>query len=391
MGDFFTAGNNELMMLVSKCGSNWLLQRAYSSNGWVTTPQSYSGTLLLVTVCGATAPYGDNSWTWNYTTDPHGLNSGGTGMTVNYYYDHVTPRPTFVIGDDAAGGHSLAPFNQAYAVLNGTGFGLPNTWAGYSPTFAGTIGVTAYTEAGQPHVSSSQDDALATWFLDQRPADLTISLSGTASPVAGQLYKFTTTTSDGDNLGDIGGASGIAPGINRKIQATVAFCDTQPLVDISSPATGNAISTTNANSYQYCIARNASECRTGSAQGDIYFNCPDPLPAGGAPGAFTYGCGVMCAFNTGAYLNAVEQIGYQSNDQAGLLARTLTKGLTRQLLNDQNGNVRTLPDGSWLLMESGPVPNIYAGYGAPYEILAGKMPPTPRRIPTIATPSSPSL
>ncbi len=381
-GDLFSAGqgHNELMALISKSGSNWLFQRAYPSAGYVTTPQAYSGTLILNTVCGATAPYGNSTWTWDYMTDPYGLNSGGTTINAEYYYDHVTPRPTFVIGDDAAGSHSLAPFNQAYAVLNGSGFGAPNVFESYSPSFAGTQGVTEYTEAAQPHVSASQDNAPSTWFMDQRPASsVGPGLAGTASLVSGQLYKFTTTTTDGDNLGDIGGASGIATGINRKLQATMAFCGTQPLADISSPATGNAIGTTGANAYQYCIARNAGECRTGSSRGDIYMNCPDATPVSGSPGSFVYGCSYrgtdMCVFNTGAYLNAIGQIGYQSQDQPGLLARTLTKGLLRQRLNDPNANVRTLPDASWLLLESGPPPN--QGYGAPYEILAGKVPPYP--------------
>jgi len=375
VGDLFTVegGNSELLKLVSKTGTGattWLLQRAYPSGGFPSTPQSYSGNLVLQAFCGAAPPYGGMSWTWNYIADPHGLNSGGTTIQSAYYYDHPVPRPSFVVGADGWYGNSSDPIpGNGYAVLNTSGFGFPNTYEAISPAFSGVAGVTAFIESAQDHASASQDSALAAWFNDARPASTLAGLNGTATPVAGQLYKYASTTTDGDNLSNIGGASN-ASGINRKLQATMAFCGTQPLTDISSPAAGNVIGTTSSNSYQYCIARNAGECRSGSSQGDIYLNCPYTAPVSGS----SYGCfsqNDMCVFNTGAYLNGIAQIGYTSTDSAGLLGRTLSKGLIRQRDLDVNQNVRVLPDASWLLFRT------IAVNGAEDAIMVGKLPPYP--------------
>jgi len=372
VGDIFIVqGHNELLYLLNKAGNNWTFQRAYPSGGFSSVPLAYSGTLVLEAYCGAEPPYGSGGWYWNYAADPHGLNSSGTTITTYYYYDHSLARPNFVIGGDGYNGNSADPPGGGYAVLNGSGYGLPNTYEALSPPFAGVRGITSYIEAAQDHPSASQDAAPAEWFNDSRPASsIGSGINGPATLISGQLFKFTSTTTDGDNLTNISGASGLLNGINRKLQATLAFCGTQPLVDISSPATGNLIGTTIANSYQYCIARNAGECRSGSSQGDIYFNCPYAMPLSGS----TYGCGSqndMCVFNTGAYLNAISQVGYSGTDTTGALGRALTKGLKRQRDLDVNENVRVLPDGSWLLFRA------VAVNGVEDTVLAGKLPPYP--------------
>lgn len=373
VGDLVTVSSNaspvELMKIVGKSGYTWLVQRAYPSAGYLTAPQAYSGTVVLQPNCGAAAPYAGFSWTWNYTADPHGLNPGGATITVAYYYDHPMPRPAMVVGADGWNGNTVDPSDGGYAVLNGAGYGFPNTYASISPRFGGVKGVTQYIEASQDHASASQDSAPGLWFNDARPAGTLVGLNGTATWVAGQLYKYASTTTDGDNLNYIGGAQN-SNGLNRKLQATMAFCSTQPLADISSPALGNAIGTDSGNSYQYCVARKAGECRPGSAQGDIYLNCPYTTPLSGT----SYGCfyqNDMCVFNTGAYLDAIAQVGYAATDPAGLLGRALTKGLTRQRALDVNQNVRVLPDASWLLFRT------VAVNGAEDAIMVGKLPPYP--------------
>jgi hypothetical protein len=242
------------------------------------------------------------------------------------------------------------------------------------PPFAGVTGVTAFIEASQDHTSRPQDNAPpgeTSWFLDARPAGtLGPSLVDQATPVSGQLFKFPSVTTDGDNLTQIGGPNAFLNGLNRKQQATMAFCGTQPLTDISSTATGNAISDSSADAYHYCVARNAGECRGGSSRGDIYLNCPYTTPRSDG----TYGCGFdndMCVYNTGAYLNGVTQVGYAKTDVDGKLGRILTKGLIRQRLLDVNQNVRTLPDGSWLLFRA------TAQSGSEDTIMVGKVPPFP--------------
>jgi len=99
-------------------------------------------------------------------------------------------------------------------------------------------------------------------------------------------------------------------------------------------------------------------------------NCPYATPLSGT----SYGCfyqNDLCVFNTGAYLNAIAQVGYAETDPAGLLARTVTKGLIRQRALDVNQNVRVLPDASWLLFRT------VAVNGAEDAIVVGKLPPYP--------------
>ena len=371
-GDVFTVTANgyEMVVLVAKNGNQWLLQRGYGTSGVV----AHTGSLVLNPLCMSrlfNVGMSNNSWIWDYLNDPHAQNAGGSSMRILYDYDHPTPRPTMVVGG--------APWYDpndvgGYAVLNGAGFGNPNTYPALGPPFAGATGVTPYIEASQDHASRPQDDApaTATWFLDARPASsIGPSLADQATWISGQLYKFPSVTSDGDNLTQIGGPNAFLAGLNRKLQPTMAFCGTQPLSDVSSPATGNVISDSSVDSYRYCIARNAGECRGGSSRGDVYLNCPYTTPRSDG----TYGCSYtndMCVYNTGAYLNAVSQIGYQASDVDGKLGRLLTKGLLRQRLNDSNQNVRTLPDASWLLFRA------TALSGALDEIVVGKLPPYPQ-------------
>jgi len=371
-GDVFGVAANgyESVVLVQKNGSSWLMQRGYGMTG----ATAHTGTVVLNTYCSSRrfdVGQVNTSWLWSYVADPHGQNTNGTTMTILYDYDHPFPRPYVVVGatpwydPNAVGG---------YGVHDGPGFGSPSVYESLYPFFAGVLGVTAFIESSQDHASRPQDNAPpgeTKWFLDARPAStLGPGLVDQAVPVSGQLYKFSSVTTDGDNLAQIGGPNAFLGGANRKQQATLAFCGTQPLSDVSSASTGNAISDSGVDSYRYCVARNAGECRAGSSRGDIYLNCPYTTPRNDG----TYGCGYtsdMCVYNTGSYLNGIDQIGYRETDVDGKLGRMLTKGLIRQRLNDVNENVRTLPDASWLLFRA------TALSGAEDTIMVGKLPPYP--------------
>jgi len=383
-GDVFSVspGNYELVMLVQKNGNQWLLQRGFGS---IYGYAAHNGTVVLNPQCLAQRwDFGQSntSWVWNYSADPHGLNPGGTTMNMLYDYDHVFPRPPVVIGGapffdpHEVGGYGVLNQPNALASLLAplSYLGPQTAYEAIGPPFGGVTGVTSYIESSQDHVSRPQDNAPASetaWFLDARPAStLGPGLADQAVPVSGQLYRFSSVTTDGDNLTQIGGPNAFLRGANRKLQATLAFCGTQTLGDVSSPATGNAISDSGADSYHYCVARNAGECRTGSSRGDIYVNCPSATPRTDG----TYGCGYnedMCVYNTGAYLNGIAQVGYWKTDVDGKVGRVLTKGLIRQRLLDVNQNVRVLPDASWLLFRA------TALSGTEDTIVAGKMPPFP--------------
>ncbi len=383
-GDVFqvSPGNNELVQLIQKTGNQWLLERGF---GGVYPVSSHTGTIVLNEDCLAQRwDYGQSntSWIWDFANDPHGTNSGGGTMGILDDWDHPFPRPNVVTGavpfynPGFVGGYGVSDGTNVLASLLAPNayMGPPTVYEALGPSFAGSTGVTNYIESSQDHTSRPQDDAPSgetQWFLDARPAGtLGPSLADRAVPVSGQLYKFSSVTTDGDNLTQIGGPNANLNGVNRKLQATMAFCGTQPLTDVSSAATGNAISDSSVDSYHYCVSRNAGECRTGSARGDIYVNCPYAMPRSDG----TYGCGAsndLCVYNTGAYLNGIAQIGYGKTDAEGKVGRLLTKGLIRQRLLDVNQNVRTLPDASWLLFRA------TALSGSDDTIMVGKMPPFP--------------
>ena len=365
----------EYVVLIAKNGNSWLIQRGYGFTS-VTTP---STPVQLEPRCSSRRFDYDASssgWTWDFLADPHGLNTSGATMRMAPDYAHPLPRPNLVVGTVNWVDH----VGYGYAVTDGAGYGPPNKYVEIGPAFAGATGVTPYLESSQEHPSHPQDTAPTSeqrWFADARPlSGPGPGLVDQATRVSGQLYKFSSTTTDGDNLTGIGGpaASG---GLNRKLQPTMAFCGAQPLKDMSSPARGNAITDDASSAYRYCVARKAGECRTGSAQGDVYVNCPYVMPRPDN----TLGCDFgrsepslandICVYNTGAYLNAAIQLGYERWDPNGSLGRSLTKGLIRYRVVDVNENVHGLPDGSWLLLEAN------ALQGSRQEVLAAKLPPYP--------------
>ena len=363
-------------MLVAKNGNSWLLQRGYGFTSATAPPTP----VQLSSRCSSRRFDYDASssgWTWDFLSDPHGLNTDGTTMRMAPDYAHPLPRPNLVVGTV----NWVDKIGYGYAITDGPGYGAPNKYSQIGPSFAGVTGVTPYEESSQEHPSHPQDTAPSQeqkWFTDARPlSGPGPQLVDQATKVSGQLYKFSSVTGDGDNLTYIGGPNAATGGLNRKRQPTMAFCGAQPLTDISSAAQGNTITDDASSAYQYCVARVAGECRTGSSRGDIYVNCPyvSPRPDN------TFGCDFgrsepslandICVYNTGAYLNAVAQLGFEHWDPNGGLARTLTKGLIRYRVVDVNENVHGLPDGSWLLLESN------ALQGARQEILAAKLPPYP--------------
>jgi hypothetical protein len=151
----------------------------------------------------------------------------------------------------------------------------------------------------------------------------------------------------------------------------------QPLVDVSSGATGNVLGDTAADSYKYCVARKSGECRANSLPGDIYANCPNVVARnGGSYGCMWYQANQdmpvdICVGNMSAYLNSIGQIGYKQNDFTGALGRTLTRGLTRYKLLDNYWHGKALADASWMLFRS-----MYTN-GAWTDVTLGKLPPYP--------------
>jgi hypothetical protein len=491
VGDIFFI-DSELVVLVAKSGNQWTLQRGYG----VSSIAAHT-TRTLTADCMARDWFhgvSNTSWTWDTVRDPHGTNSDGTTVRVAWDYDHPVPRTSVTIGGvPSYDTNCQLGGGSCYAVRDGAGSmgDPPNRYVALAPTFAGTSGTSWFIERSQDHPSWLQDNAPSSerqWFSDGRPLSPLLDLSDAAISVSGQLYRMTSTTTDGDNLSRVGyniyvtktspttlvaagnctsdnpcpiwndtslvdsiakactitlnsgsgtvyvsrissgglgvtytsglavttdtcpasvgtgtpsgstplwswagnagawaasgsdirgGSSGYFGVINRRIQPTWATCGTQALIDVSSAATGNVLSDTGADAYKYCVARKDGECRSGSARGDIYANCPNATrrPSG------SYGCDWytenqespvdICIGNMGAYLNSVVQVGFKQNDFTGALGRSLTKALGRYRLVDPYWHGKALSDASWLMFRS-----MYTN-GAWTDILLAKLPPYP--------------
>jgi hypothetical protein len=151
----------------------------------------------------------------------------------------------------------------------------------------------------------------------------------------------------------------------------------QPLVDASSSASGDVLSGAPSDSYKYCVARKAGECRAASQMGDIYVNCPNEARRfDGGFGCMWSGLNQevpvdMCVGNMSAYLNSIVQVGFKKNDFSGALGRTLTRALTRYKIIDPYWHGKAMSDASWLIFRS-----MYTN-GAWTDVLLGKLPPYP--------------
>jgi hypothetical protein len=376
VGDVFLL-DSEALVLAAKAGNSWTLQRGLGNR----TATSHTNLDLNAHCASTDFTHGSSSWawTWDHVNDPHGLNASGTTIKVGWDYDHPMFRPDVSLGGSPWYDEGCTS-GPCYALrTTGTSTGdPPDRHVALGPKFAGAGGPSTFIEVAQDHPGWLQENATPAekkWFIDGRPYQPSVEIVDTATLVSGQLFKFVSTTTDGDNMTLIGGAAARLGGLNRKLLPTAAYCGTQPLIDMSSSATGNVIGDTMTDAFHYCHARKDEECRAGSVKGDIYVNCPNMVPRSSG----TYGCsgqdqnlyGDICIANSSAYLNSIAQMGFAADDFTGALGRSLTKGLSRYKIIDPYWNAQALADASWLMFRS-----MYNG-GAWTDVLLAKVPPFP--------------
>ena len=207
VGDVFTI-DSEFVVLVAKNGNQWTLQRGYG----LSSPTAHSST-SLTTHCMARDFFqgvSNWSWTWDTARDPHGINSDGTTVKVAWDYDHPVPRTDVTLGGmPSYDGHCQAGGGACYAVRAGASAmgDPPNRYVSLAPPFSGATGPASYIERAQDHPSWLQDNAPNSerqWFTDGRPLTPLMDISDAAISVSGQLYRLTSTTTDGDNLRRVG-------------------------------------------------------------------------------------------------------------------------------------------------------------------------------------------
>jgi hypothetical protein len=207
VGDVFTI-DGEYTVLVAKSGNQWTLQRGYG----LSSPSSHSSTTLTAFCMAEDFTHGVSNWSWTWDTarDPHGINSDGTTVRVAWDYDHPVPRPDVTVGGmPSYDGNCLSGAGGCYAVRSGTGpmGDPPNRYVTLAPTFSGAWGTASFIERAQDHPSRLQDNAAGAekqWFTDGRPLQPLMDISDAAISVSGQLYRVTSTTTDGDNLRRVG-------------------------------------------------------------------------------------------------------------------------------------------------------------------------------------------
>jgi len=219
-----------------------------------------------------------------------------------------------------------------------------------SPRFAGAQGVD-YGSTTSKHPSYHQDENQTPtteqrWFLDFPAFDggNLFSPDPGAILISGQLYKYKLP--------------GNVP-LARKQLATIASSGGMALLDISGAE--STISDLPADSYKYCVANAAGECRAGSMPADVYINAPNvkylQCTGGDGPNPLNKD---ICIGNAGAWANGMAQVylGATSTESVSN-SRIVTKGLAGLKNMFYYSTAKALPDASWALFNVGSalVPN----------------------------------
>lgn len=291
---------------------------------------------------------------WRFQTDPH-----GDALVVDHFFD--------------GGGHwDHGPLGRVTETGSGWGavVGAPpedhldvpyTVQVQDSPFFAGARGLS-WGSTTSKHPSYHQVAGVAPagelgWLLDMLPFDggQFYSPAEGATPISGQLYKY--------NLSIEQPSAKLA----RKILPTLAVSGGRALIDVSGP--NSAIGDTAADSFTYCVALLAGECKTGSAPGDTYVNAPDvsTLQCAGADGPVPDRFD-LCIGNMGAYHGAMVQADLTGQARP----RVITFGLAGIRNSFFYSTAKALPDASWALFSWGVVK---AGFGDLTNVWMAKLPP----------------
>ncbi|MCU1263533.1 MAG: hypothetical protein JWO80_6418 [Bryobacterales bacterium] len=365
------AGNTEQMRLIKKVpgaqAGTWVYTLWRDVNhlragghGYYTSGPNPN----LYTVCGANQDpsnqYAGYGWLWNFAADPHGMNADGTTIPADNssVNDHLFwSNGAWGAAQQGWNETRCAPGTLCYSmrVPNGRPISrvisdLPASGTSPKhPVFAGgaSDGINIQSHPTGGGVAAGPDRA--NYMFDGRPdrgGQTSGSVNGPGdhpgTVVGGQLYKFPATSMPNINLPF------------RKIVPTKAFTGNLPLVDISSPATGDVIGTTPADSYKYCVAAAANECRVGSSPGDTYVNAPYvryPYCYWAAQNLNFPDEYDICVAGSSVEQDGIFQIEMDKVDNVGQYQRLITKfNHARQMSPFYTPYV--LPNGRWMGFES---------------------------------------
>jgi len=272
----------------------WTVQRGY---GW-TSPKAQASGTPITAICGVATVWDSDillgtsgGWYWDFLNDPHGLNANGaTVIPATLVLGHQIYDQQVLIGN--GGGES----NYGYDIYTGP---IPQVisspvtpiWA--NNNFDGILG------GAYPNV------------LDSHPSYIVTDKSGVKSFVDGRPWNggsfgigdpSTPATNVGGNVWKFAAGARL---LHRTQLPTIAFCGPNPLQDISGA--GSNISNP---PYTYCVVDRAGECRSGSAAGEVYANCPNVAqPNCVFPGIAASGNGLvdLCIGDAGPYMTQLTE------------------------------------------------------------------------------------
>jgi hypothetical protein len=302
-----------------------------------------------------------------------GLCSGNTWWTKTgenrwYNEDGVLSSGHSAMGPGPNGTFSLSVEGYAHRVAKPMPdqIGKPADWKNQADMMGGFGGVTVAQASGiesyPNHGQWNAPDSEKNWILDFRhfnpsfgsgPERPSTVWTNTYTLVAGttQVYKVQS------------------PGvIFGKVLPYLAFSGRNLLKDKSGPAS----LITDADTYKFCVAYIAGECRPGSAKNDVFVNAPYVRTDwSGNCMVNTYAQNGVC-FNTVVAQGAsVIQMDISEPDPLFRNFRRLTMGFTGPGRQYQFMNASATPDGQWAFMNAGWLD----GYRA--DMLLLKIPPMP--------------
>jgi hypothetical protein len=306
---------------------------------WTVTRGSQPKAFPAGTMVWADCKAGFHLTYWKFLNDPHGKDATNTNVVIDQYWDgggHNDAGPLGRVTEYGSGW--AAVFGRVIDHLNEP----LSLEIDDSPYFAGVHGLS-YGSTTSKHPSYHQEEAQTPaaelrWFLDMMPFDggNLFSPNPGATLISGQLYKYTPYTP-----------------LARKQLATIASSGGSSLLDISGP--GSLISDLASDSYKYCVANVAGECRAGSAPGDVLINAPGVkyLYCTGGDGP-NPGNRDLCLGNAGSWAQGMTQV-YLGATLADSVAHTrvVTHGLAGIKDMFYYSTAKSLPDASWALFNVG--------------------------------------
>ena len=293
---------------------------------------------------GPLYPCGAASVTWNSVQDPGGRNEGGTTLVVDRRINgsgHGTiGAGAFIaaIGDNCP--RIDGQQDACYVIRPGETFAdrfpADSFQVSNNPSFEGRVGigspneVDSHPSARQDREASAPDDRV--WFGDARPflgSSFNTARAGDAAvEVEDGLWKFRA-----DQL----------QRLRPKYMPTLASCGSNPLLNISGPAS-RITPPSQGGSYTYCLSAKSGECREGSEIGELFVSCPYisrpycEYAGVGTPGTEKRD---ICVMDNGAYAGGITQIRHTEPDVDGEGGRVITHGLSLYRWNDLFWNVKT--------------------------------------------------